>query len=343
MAENSAKELLEKYLGKGVEDFRLLPQSGSARKNFIATAYGQQYIITSNENIAENAAFLYFSEVFSMLKLNTPHIFAVSEDQKVYVQEFVGAETLSEILVQEKSVPRVKTLVKKVLRLLYELQKSTAGKVDYAQTFEYQEYNRLPIWNDLFYFKNMFADVLEVPYQKANLLLEFERLTKIIQHLGPKTLMIRDFQARNIMLNAQDEVFFIDYQSAMKGPALYDVVSFLFQAKANFDEDFKEEMLQYYFQLWKDEAEITLLKESLKPLQLIRYLQVLGAYGFRGLIQKKSHFLNSIDKGVQNLFQFSENWQEINAFPELKNLIIALNSVAVKKKIAAFKQQQTET
>ena len=59
--------------------------------------------------------------------------------------------------------------------------------------------------------------------------------------------MIRDFQARNILVNDQDEVFFIDYQAAMKGPALYDVVSFLFQAKANFSENFKKEMLEYYF------------------------------------------------------------------------------------------------
>ena len=43
------------------------------------------------------------------------------------------------------------------------------------------------------------------------------------------------------LVNDINEVFFIDYQAAMEGPALYDVVSFLFQAKANFSENFKNE------------------------------------------------------------------------------------------------------
>jgi aminoglycoside/choline kinase family phosphotransferase len=39
----------------------------------------------------------------------------------------------------------------------------------------------------------------------------------------------------------------------MQGPAMYDVVSFLFQAKANFSEKFKTEMLDYYFSFYNNE------------------------------------------------------------------------------------------
>jgi aminoglycoside/choline kinase family phosphotransferase len=132
--------------------------------------------------------------------------------------------------------------------------------------------------------------------------------------------MLRDFQARNIMVN-KDEVYFIDYQAAMEGPLMYDVVSFLFQAKANFSDDFKNEMLDFYINLWQNEDVEKQLHNSLKPLQLIRFLQVLGAYGFRGLVQQKSHFIASIDKGVQNIQNFSNSWKDIKNYPELKKLI----------------------
>ena len=148
-----------------------------------------------------------------------------------------------------------------------------------------------------------------------------------------KLQMIRDFQARNIMVNDNDEVFFIDYQSAMKGPLMYDVISFLYQAKANFPEDFREEMLSCYFSLWKDENTVKELKNSAKPIQLIRFMQVLGAYGFRGLIQRKPHFLSSIDKGIENLEELANSWDGTQYYAELKKLITALKSNSVQNKI----------
>ena len=143
--------------------------------------------------------------------------------------------------------------------------------------------------------------------------------------------MIRDFQSRNILVK-ENNVFFIDYQAAMQGPAMYDVVSFLFQAKANFSEKFKTEMLDYYFSFYNNEEKEN-LEKSLKYCKLIRFIQVLGAYGFRGLIQKKAHFIASIDQGIKNLVDFAENEAEINQFHELKNLILKLNTEGVKNKI----------
>ena len=55
-----------------------------------------------------------------------------------------------------------------------------------------------------------------------------------------------------VIINDVDKVSFIDYQSAMKGPLMYDVISFLFQAKANFTEQFKTEMLEFYIDLFED-------------------------------------------------------------------------------------------
>ena len=145
--------------------------------------------------------------------------------------------------------------------------------------------------------------------------------------------MIRDFQSRNIMVNEFNQVSFIDYQSAMKGPLMYDVISFLFQAKANFPEDFKSEMLDFYINQFDNEPTQFQLKQSVHPLQLMRFLQVLGAYGFRGMIQRKPHFIASIEKGIENITAFSASWENMKNYPELKKLIGQLSLSETRLKI----------
>ena len=98
-------------------------------------------------------------------------------------------------------------------------------------------------------------------------------------------------------------------------------------------EDFKNKMLTYYIELYDDEEIKSKLKKSVKPLQLMRYLQVLGAYGLRGLVQRKAHFIASIEKGIQNLTEFASNWEEMQNYPELQNVIEQLNSAETKLKI----------
>jgi hypothetical protein len=119
----------------------------------------------------------------------------------------------------------------------------------------------------------------------------------------------------------------------MKGPLMYDVISFLFQAKANFPEDFKNEMLDFYINQFKNKETQLQLKTSVKPIQMMRFLQVLGAYGFRGLIQRKQHFIASIEKGIENITEFARNWEGMKDYPELEKVIKQLRLEKTKLKI----------
>ncbi|MBP6576020.1 MAG: phosphotransferase [Chryseobacterium sp.] len=328
------KHFFEEFTGKSADSFIELPRSGSSRINYIGSFENGKFVITYNENNRENEAFFYFSELFQSLELNTPKVSKTNDNRDLYVQEFLGNQTLSEVISEEGLSDRVKILVKKSLKQLFELQSKTLGKVDFRNSFEYESYDDLPITHDLYYFKNFMIDVLELEYHKSTLLKEFKSISEIIQKLEPKTLMIRDFQSRNILVDEKDDVFFIDYQSAMEGPATYDVISFLYQAKANFPNDFKEEMLEYYLSFWENESEKQALKESFEWMKLMRFLQVLGAYGFRGLIQRKSHFLASLTQGIDNIYELNQNWKEIAVqFPELYFLILRLKSKEVQSKI----------
>lgn len=333
MTSENAKRFFENQLGKKSTEFITLAQSGSARVNFLAITPTEKYIITYNENIPENESFLYYSQVFSELSLNTPAILSISDDRKMYIQQFLGEKTLSEVITKEYVSQEVKSLVQQTLEKLFQLQIKTQGKIDFTKTFEYESYDELPIIHDLYYFKNFVADVLELEYNKSTLLKEFKKIASLVENLEPKGIMIRDFQARNIMVNGENEVSFIDYQSAMKGPLMYDVISFLFQAKADFPEDFKNEMLDFYIQLFDNQEIKIQLRRSVKPIQMMRFLQVLGAYGFRGLIQRKQHFMASLEKGIQNITQFASCWEEMDNYPELFKVIQQLATDKAKQKI----------
>ena len=76
----------------------------------------------------------------------------------------------------------------------------------------------------------------------------------------------------------------------------YDVASLLFQVKADLPFDIREELLDYYIselsQSYPCDREN--FRKQYYGFVLIALLQVLGAYGYRGLIEKKPHFLSSI-------------------------------------------------
>lgn len=122
--------------------------------------------------------------------------------------------------------------------------------------------------------------------------------------------MHRDCQARNIMVK-DNKVYFIDYQGGMQGALQYDLASMLWQAKAALPYAWRDELVDYYFDHANDLLNNQLNKrdflDNYHGFILIRMLQTLGAYGFRGLFERKSHFISSIPFALKNLKWFLEN------------------------------------
>lgn len=333
MREELFQKFLEDYFGH--PNFKITPlqQSGSARQNLIVETSDKKYILTFNEKIDENESFFYLTNAFRNLQLRVPEIYAINTERNLYLQQYVGSNTLSEVITKEGHSERIKNLVGKTIKSLSNFQQKTSGNIDFSHAYEYEAYDSFPITHDLYYFKNFLVDVLEIDYHKGKILKEFKHISDKVQSLQPHTVMMRDFQARNIMVDDQDEIYFIDYQAAMLGPATYDLVSFLFQAKANFSKEWKNEFLSEYLALNKDSFSEDSFKEAVNYCKLMRFLQVLGAYGFRGLIQRKKHFIESLNQGIKNINELKEQWTEINNYPELSKVITELQSVNTQQKV----------
>jgi len=303
--------LYEAYAKQPAVRIEKLPQSGSDRVYFRVYSTSESFIATYNLNIRENETFIQFTRHFIAAGLPMPHILAVNEERTATLQDDLGTESLLDKLEQHGYNDYVYGLFRESLSKLARVQVLGDQGLDYERwCLTAKEFGKQAILSDLLYFKYYFLDTLKTPYDKQAMLDDFETLAVYLTNSAYEYFMFRDFQSRNIIVK-NDEVHFIDYQGGMKGALQYDVASLLWQAKANLPEAWKDSLLDGYI----DEVETlinTTIDRDLFTSQyngyvLIRLLQVLGAYGFRGLFERKAHFITSIPLALRNLKFFIEN------------------------------------
>jgi hypothetical protein len=134
--------------------------------------------------------------------------------------------------------------------------------------------------------------------------------------------MYRDFQSRNIMVRG-GKPFFIDYQGGRRGALQYDLASLLYQAKANIPDEHREALLDHYLDTATQLTKIdrAAFRRYYYGFVLMRSVQVLGAYGLRGLYERKEHFLKSIPFALDNVQELFSQGRIAVELPELKKAI----------------------
>src|SRR5882724_5603210 len=319
------KDLYIERYGKPCESVDVLPQSGSDRRYFRVHDGNSTCIATYGNNIPENETFIYFSRHFQKASLPVPEIYALTEDKTIYLQEDFGNTSLLNKLEAEGLTENVYRLFASSLQQLSILQVKGQEGLDYTRCLTNQEFGRQAILADLLYFKYYFLDALRKPYNKQKLIDDFEALSNYLTHTEYKYFMFRDFQSRNILVKKDNSVHFIDYQGGMKGAPQYDVASVLWQARANLSDEWKYHLLDDYMNAFENildhGIDRKVFQTQYNGYVLIRLLQVLGAYGFRGLFERKAQFLTSIPLALHNLRDFFGNQSIGISVPEFRKVL----------------------
>jgi aminoglycoside/choline kinase family phosphotransferase len=317
-------DLYKTWKGNDPVSVDVLPQSGSERRYFRLHGEDGSVIGTYGANVQENDTFIYFSGNFREKGLPVPQILAVNEERTFYLQEDFGDISLLNHLEEKGFTDEVYNLFRKSLDELAILQINGDADLDYNYCLTNEEFGKQAIMADLLYFKYYFLDALRKPYDKQKLINDFEALSNYLTHTEFKYFMFRDFQSRNIMVK-DEKVFFIDYQGGMKGAPQYDVASMLWQARANLSDEWKEQLLEEYMDSFEKvigkSLDRNVFKSQYYGYVLIRLLQVLGAYGFRGLFERKAQFLTSIPAALINLRDFFKNHSPGITVPEFRRVL----------------------
>lgn len=293
-------QLYNSVFGHAPEQVYALSSAGSGRR-YYRLADDPSVIATIGESRKENEAFIYFSRIFADRGLPVPHVLAVSDDHMSYLQSDLGDTSLYSLIRAhgvEDAV--VDDLFVELMRVLPQFHFGCT--VDPSKCFPRGAMDeRATMW-DLNYFKYSFLKLIGLPFDEDRLEDDFETLAAYASENPDSTIMLRDFQSRNVMV-CDGRPYVIDFQGARMGDGLYDLASSLWQARAGLS---KSQRMKYAA-VYRDAAESLIGHEiagfdcRLAVMVLFRSLQVLGAYGFRGLFERKAMFLECIPAAVANL------------------------------------------
>jgi aminoglycoside/choline kinase family phosphotransferase len=314
---------------------------GSGRK-IIRVANDQQSAIGILYNVREeNAAFLEFSRHFRRHGLPVPEIYAEDLDQGAYLEEDFGDTTLFEFLsknrVGENIAPLAVEAYRKVVAVLPRFQIEAGSDLNYKVCYPRGSFDRQSISWDLNYFKYYFLRLAGIPFNEQALEDDFDSLTNFLLSANCDYFLYRDFQSRNIMLR-EGQPFFLDYQGGRKGALQYDIASLLYDAKADLPPALRQQLLDLYIE--KVQSFVELDREAFLrhyyAYVYVRILQALGAYGFRGFYERRSHFLQSVPYALKNLRWLLHNVKLPIALPTLME---AFHSMLASEKLQGLASQ----
>ncbi len=343
---NEIIQLFEHHFNEPVEAFEMLPPSGSYREYCRLKSKNRSVIGAFNADIKENTAFLSFSNHFRKKDLPVPEIYTVSSDLTKYLLEDLGNTTLFDFLTQTRETEGFsKNIIaeyKKVLQVLPKLQVLAGKDLDYSVCYPRAAFDSQSMMWDLNYFKYYFLKLAQISFDEQALEDDFQVFSDYLLSAESDFFLYRDFQSRNVMLK-NDAVYFIDYQGGRRGALQYDLASLLYDGKADIPQAVRRELFEFYL---KELQKYLPINEKeffayFRGFVLIRIMQAMGAYGFRGFYEKKEHFLKSIPYALKNLEFLLDELDLPVEIPELTKVLRALTKSEKLKEIGQVKSNLT--
>jgi aminoglycoside/choline kinase family phosphotransferase len=301
--------LFREYFGCDPEAVLEMAGDGSSRQYHRIRGPGDITAIGAvGPDREENRAFLSYSGSLRGAGLPVPEIYAADESAGVWLEEDLGDTTLFDALEEARTrggggfPASLVPVYRQVLEWLPRFQIEGHRAVDYSVAYPRAAFDRQSILWDLNYFKYHFLKLAHIPFNEARLETDFRRLATFLLKADTDYFLYRDFQSRNVMLRGSDP-WFIDYQGGRRGALQYDVASLLYDAKADLPDVLREQFLEHYLDSLSGHLEVDRESfiEAYRGYVVVRILQALGAYGYRGYFERKPRFLRSVPYAAANL------------------------------------------
>ena len=332
----SLESLFKQYTGTEPASVQALTGSASHRRYYRLTgADGRTLIGVEGTDTDENRAFLTIDRHFASKGINVPKV--VAEDGLCYLQEDLGSTVLYDALASGRASgsysPEEVALLCKTLAALPKIQVEGARGLDFSVCYPQPSFDGRMVDFDLNYFKYDFLKLTGLEFNEVLLQDDFDRLRADLLADSSDTFLYRDFNARNVML-VDGEPYFIDFQGGRRGPVYYDVASFLWQARARYPSELREELLQVYLGSLRAYGPVdeTHFRERLRLFILFRMLQVLGCYGYRGLWERNQSFIDSIPPALEIV----KSLLPLEDYPYLSEILAKLCGASLTVTVYSF-------
>jgi aminoglycoside/choline kinase family phosphotransferase len=258
-------------------------------------------VLVSPPDDADFGRFLRITQFYRLMHFPVPMVYCIDDAAHQVILEDLGDRRLYDCV---KAGEPALELYRKVIHQLVDLQTRCFQwhqECPDIRSRLFDEHDLL--WETDYYATQYLQGHRGIAFSaegKARLDALFKDLARKVD-LQPKSIMHRDFQSQNLMIQFDGGVRVIDYQGSRLGSVYYDLASLLLDPYTMLPDREIEELLRYYH------------AHSLNPLSFEdmfhqfllaasqRVMQALGAYCFLSRVKGLPQFKAYIDPGEKRL------------------------------------------
>jgi aminoglycoside/choline kinase family phosphotransferase len=314
--------VLVKFLGRyGFTESCAITLAGTAgsRRVYFRLKDGLRtfIVLVSPPDDADFGRFLRITQFYRLMNFPVPMVYCIDDAAHQVVLEDLGDKRLYDLVKQGE--PPLEPY-RKVIHQLVDLQTRCFQWHQECPDIRSRHFDEHDLLWETDYYATQYLQghrgIVFSAEEKARLDALFQELARKVD-AQPKSIMHRDFQSQNLMMQFDGTVRIIDYQGSRLGSVYYDLASLLLDPYVMLSDGDIAELLRYYH------------AKSLNPLayeemfhQFLlaasqRVMQALGAYCFLSRHKGLPQFRAYIDPGEKRLAWILERL----AWPELKAIL----------------------
>ncbi|MDB5049026.1 MAG: aminoglycoside phosphotransferase [Fibrobacteres bacterium] len=274
-------------------------------------------VLVSPSDDADFGRFLRITQFYRLMNFPVPMVYCIDDAAHQVILEDLGDRRLYDCV---KAGEPPLELYRKVIYQLVDLQTRCFQRHQECPDIRSRLFDEHDLLWETEYYATQYLQghrgIAFPPAEKARLDALFKDLAHQVD-LQPKSIMHRDFQSQNLMIQFDGNVRVIDYQGSRLGSVYYDLASLLLDPYTMLSDADITELLRYYH------------AQSLNPLpyedmfhQFLlaasqRVMQALGAYCFLSRVKGLTQFREYIQPGEKRLAWILDRL----GWPELKTVL----------------------
>lgn len=301
------------FLGIEEPDLQGLHGDASSRSYYRLKNDAEGIVMDASEIKESVPSFVGVGKRLMDAKVRIPTIKSYDLDKGFVFLEDVGSTHLLDKCVEGVDA---RPYYDKAIETLVKLQTTPSkGLEPYDERFLLEEMNLMTEW----YLKAYLGTKLEC--LEGRMLLEsFSLIAKEVLSQPQGIFVHRDYHARNLMVDSNDEIVVIDFQDAREGALTYDLVSLLRDAYVKLDRRELRRLILLFKELKGIEVDDETFIRWFDFTGLQRHIKILGIFSRLAIRDDKKRYLLDIPLTLKYILEVGQQ------YPELDGLISLLKS-----------------